>query len=60
MYFLIVPDLLVSKHNCLTADSVRKIFCLRAWLKFGKLYREKNENYCSYWTVFYIYYWRMY
>jgi len=48
MYFLIVPDLLVSKHNCLT---VRKIFCLRAWLKFGKLYRGENESYCFYWTV---------
>jgi len=30
-----LPDLLVSKRNCLNADTVRKIFCLQT-LKFEK------------------------
>jgi len=37
------PDLLVSKRNRLTA-TVRKIFCLRAWLKFGKHDCTKEKN----------------
>jgi len=36
-------DLLVSKRNRLTSDTIRKMFCLRTWLKFGKYYYTKEK-----------------
>jgi len=47
-------DLFISNRNHLTTDTIRKItFCLRAWLKFRKLYQEENKNYCWYFQEMY-------
>jgi len=36
-------DLLVSKRNRLTADTIHKIFCLRSWIKIGNDCTKKKK-----------------